>query len=1234
MIKPIVDNKTNNSENDKKDLELENEKSCHKYNLFQQFFVIGFEPKILHLIEKKNLKSLPEQLIGPKIISKYPNNDFPYINIPDSLIASHCFPNGFKNLIIEVNENNLKEKLNQTYDFIFSLDNFQYEKDISLKMKKIYYTCHFFYESSNDYINCLELLKNKKNIALNKNYLIPKVICISSFCPYFQQSKLILSYLKQYINKFKYSSINSNNSFLNNQIYLPIEKIIEGFIYNIPALPRANFTMRITKENFCVNEESMQQSNIKEKELIFENSPLNRKPKPMINYALLMKFFKIEEIFEIIKLIILEEPILFFSNNLEFLTYTIEGIVSLIYPFEYHYPVIAILPEINYSFINIYKSFIFGINDTYSENIFSKKGIDLDEQKNINIVIIENRFNNLLNNNEKEKNKISVIINIKPNNSKFLKITEKSINTSIFKIKESFIRKKSMIGANFEEEVEDKNENDKKIKLPSHYFSKCCKKFENNLENKFKELKVKFKDQEKDKILYQKLVEAEKGKIVNEEITEIFLYFFTSIFLHYQEYCTKCQFSYNNSNTNPNVRGSLIKGRVDTIRNGYYFRDQELEKKYYMNKLQINDLFNCDLFIDEMPSLDRPFYSKFFKTKIFFNFMKKKLFPISLQDKLDILFFDDNVNAKLSREAGMKKIETKFLEYDISNMTSDIKIDSLTKPFTDNFKIYLSQEKNKAKIMNYFQYIIPKNNENNEIKEVDNYNSNYNDFKISFYYFVFPKLLNDCNFYNKYKDEEDESNIERNISNFTCVNSNCLYNQFEKEGNNIVNNENIIKNYHNYYYTFNPHKSYKNLFEYYVKNLYLQFLSKVFHQIPYSKKEYYFNYLMFFMINNKDLLNENSIMMMFLAIVKYGNSKMAKEFFIFVKNKSYTTFLILREKTRPDKNWEEEIKNISEKTIDNYDDYFNENVKIYNQKGRSKSEFNISNIRLSTMANFKQRKFSSIEGEEKAEPDLVSNDNTSKKETEYIINDNFSFTLNLFCTQKNSQNEVCNFPFDITMNSIFSENKKHMEYKCLKCEKNQELTISCRYSDEGDEAYVINTKLYSPLTLLENDWFKKSSELNLSYITENHLEEYICAIFYFYDQSLLCEFFLPEIILKKPLEVEHGSTFSLTLEKIVQEQKNNIMVNNNNFDIEIDNDKINLTNTTGPRNSFFDISDQKQNFFEFKSTKKKSSLIGNNAIKKKVNPSKKSVGFAIKTKKVGSQKKNSLSYSAFLNNNN
>ena len=34
-----------------------------------------------------------------------------------------------------------------------------------------------------------------------------------------------------------------------------------------------------------------------------------------------------------------------------------------------------------------------------------------------------------------------------------------------------------MIGMNKEEEkIDDKNETEKKIKLPGHYFSKCCKK--------------------------------------------------------------------------------------------------------------------------------------------------------------------------------------------------------------------------------------------------------------------------------------------------------------------------------------------------------------------------------------------------------------------------------------------------------------------------------------------------------------------------------------------------------------------------------------------------------------------------------------------------------------------------------------------------------------------------------------------------------------------------------------
>ena len=118
-------NQNQNMMNQNEENEITNDIIYHKYNLFQQLFAICLEPKISHLINKMELKAIPEPLIGPKIITKYPNDNIPYLNIPDSLIISHCFPNGFKNSIIECPENKLMEKLNITYDFIFSLDNYQ-----------------------------------------------------------------------------------------------------------------------------------------------------------------------------------------------------------------------------------------------------------------------------------------------------------------------------------------------------------------------------------------------------------------------------------------------------------------------------------------------------------------------------------------------------------------------------------------------------------------------------------------------------------------------------------------------------------------------------------------------------------------------------------------------------------------------------------------------------------------------------------------------------------------------------------------------------------------------------------------------------------------------------------------------------------------------------------------------------------------------------------------------------
>jgi hypothetical protein len=296
----------------------------HKYNLFQQFFIVSFDEKILTNLNKINIKNLPLELKEPKIISKYPCQELPYINIPDSIIASHCFPNGLYNKIINHQLTDLLDKLDITENWIFSLDNiFVEEKDSPLIINKIYYTCYLFYENVANY----KLIDPKNfNQNINKNILIPKVICLSSFTPLYKYSIYILKMLKDYIHYYNLNSKLTN-------IY-PIETIIDGLIFNIPGLPKGNFTINLDKGAF--SKEIYDEPNF----LSLKSIPLNKTPTPLFNYYNLMKYFKLEEIFSIIKSILLEEPVLFFCEDIDVLSETVEGIINLIFPFKYYYPFI------------------------------------------------------------------------------------------------------------------------------------------------------------------------------------------------------------------------------------------------------------------------------------------------------------------------------------------------------------------------------------------------------------------------------------------------------------------------------------------------------------------------------------------------------------------------------------------------------------------------------------------------------------------------------------------------------------------------------------------------------------------------------------------------------------------------------------------------------------------------------------------------------------------------------
>lgn len=1000
-----------------------NDLFSHKYNLYQQFYVVGIDPKLMYTINESELKTLPEPLVIPKVISKYPSTDLPYLNVPDTIIASHCFPFGIVNSMLDYEEKDLEEKEKITENFIFSIDNQSTEdKTSSLRTNKIYFTCLLFYENIENYRNCINQRKTYyKNDTRNRNILIPKVICLSSFSPYFHQSKEILSSLRKYVNNFNFY----NKSMDNVNLY-PIEKIVEGLIFRLPLLPRGNNILKLERNSFS------HKDYLKENYIIFEETAPNKQPRCITNYSVLLYYFRIEEIFNIIKYIILEEPILFFCDDKEVLSNIIESFVSLLFPLNYPHPVITILPEQNYPLISLSKHFIYGINCKYSEEIVNKKVI-LDGAKFIRIILVEKRFKSILNSDEPDLNNFSYYTTLQADDNKPL------------------IRISQIEGSAYEDDLkESRYINEKrKISLPKHYFEKCSRRLEKAISEKLKDIQLKNKT--------KSISDEEKNSIINNEIRENFIYFFTCILLKYQENCVKFE-KKNDSNVE------------------YYERGAELEQKYHSDNLKITDLFNCDDFVNSTPYLDRPFYKFFFETKIFFNFIKKKIFALSIQDKFDIMYFDDEINKKLSRETQLKKKETKFLDQDLNILTNTIVVDSLKSGIDENLKKFLTKKENRSKALNYFQYIYYLNDEddNSIDEETMNQNKEYAN-QIMFYYFVFPKLLNDDIFYKEKQvpNEKDEKTSDPGI----------LFNQLTETGNKIFQDESYIKNYNMYDYSLNPKCTFKYKYEDYIYILWLRYLAKTFHLVPFSKRKYYFEQMMILLKNNNGIIDENTYIILFNSINKYGDRNMNQDFFMECKKRNYTTFLSLREKAKPENNF---IRYII----------------------KDESNNNTNNTKNS------------------------SNDNSNYEEEKKFM----TFKINLFCSNKKDPkntdeedvNNICDEPLPSKPSELFNDTDEYIEFECSKCHKKQELSLSCTYDDENNNKYIIDFGLLSPLSLLKLDWFENSNNLDPAYICETYLEQYLSAVYYFYELNLPCEFLMPSEATENELKEARNVIYTIT----------------------------------------------------------------------------------------------------------
>ncbi len=181
-----------------------------------------------------------------------------------------------------------------------------------------------------------------------KFYWVPKVILLVSLYPFRSEHSRILKSIYNLTTTGKTKR--------------PLEKILENLILETPAPPRglAKIEYQFLNEKY-----------------IFSQPGLNNLPLNSICMERVFQLFKIEQILDIYKHILLEGKVIFFSKEKGFLSKCIDSFVRLLYPLHFDFPMIQILPLNSYALIDNYESFIIGINENFCETFFIQHQLEI-----------------------------------------------------------------------------------------------------------------------------------------------------------------------------------------------------------------------------------------------------------------------------------------------------------------------------------------------------------------------------------------------------------------------------------------------------------------------------------------------------------------------------------------------------------------------------------------------------------------------------------------------------------------------------------------------------------------------------------------------------------------------------------------------------------------------------------------------------------------------------------------
>ena len=678
--------------------------------LIKHFFILGIDTdKIIDTNYFSNIKNISDShKLTPSILSFFPSFPKNSIYIDKNILLHHCFPNGF--YIKKFNQFPFPEH------FTFELSNFP----LNNKQSSLYFTCLSFYEPIENY-NLFKIIHDKGAKFAQKYLQTPQNSQndnlynndIGITCPLIGQGYYIEKvigfisgeYHPKVLTKILYLLHGKYTGHFN-EIKEPLEKIIENLIFKIPAMKfgKCKLEVRIFK-----------------KEHYFEYQPVNSVPLSDIEINKLFERYDVNDILQIFKYLLLEEPILIFSEKKSELTSAFDSLLSLLYPFKYIQPHCSILPNNSFGLIESCDKFIFGINQSYSDDFFRKNEISIFNKK---IIILD------LDKKAKYIFKKFDVIQIDLNND---------FNEDFELFNEKDIKNKDDLKYNYrninyhKSQNLEKKEIETEIELPTHY-----KKKTNNILLDYIKSLGKYQNQN----TYYSEIDN-----FNHKIKEQFSYFLVSILLDY-----------------PN----FIKYDFETVDN--YLLNPE-------NDFIIDNIFDVEGFIN-MHKVDELFYRKFFQTNIFKYFIIKKIYPINLEDKIDILYFDERIADKNNKYIFGNKVDTPFMYYQFNSTEQKIFIES--EYFSINEINFIQNDSYNIKNhLKYYQVVIT--NLNNQI---------------SIKYPVFPKLLYDDFYFGKTYFE-----LYR-INNIPPLNVN-LINQKIKEIYKLIKSPEFNSIYKSYNYSLN-----------------------------------------------------------------------------------------------------------------------------------------------------------------------------------------------------------------------------------------------------------------------------------------------------------------------------------------------------------------------------------------------------------------------------------------------